>query len=289
MEELGYNNYWKVISAKFCGVPQNRERVFCVSIRKDVNNGMFGFEQDFDNGVRLKDILEDEVDEKYYLSDEMIKGLIDTIKEKGYKNPEISNCLTTVQKDSLVVEAKIKQIGNIVPTSNFNNPQRGRIYSVDGISPSLDCCGGGGREPKILELGLINENRQPKILVKEVTNCDKAVVEPKIIKLAKESGNHYGGGLYSKDGISPTLVSSGAGRGTNNIPKILELYRIRKLTPTEYFRLMGVSDEDIVKIQSTIVNGKLISNSQQYKLAGNSIVVNCMEFLKNFGTVELSR
>lgn len=68
LEELGYNNYWKVINAKWCGVPQNRERVFCVSIRKDVDNGHFNFYDDFDNGIRLKDILEDEVDEKFYLS-----------------------------------------------------------------------------------------------------------------------------------------------------------------------------------------------------------------------------
>ena len=323
LETLGYNNYWKVINAKYCGVPQNRERVFCVSIRKDVDDGMFSFEADFDNCIRLKDILEDEVDEKYYLSEKKTKGLIYTIKEKGYKNPqdayttdgrsycidsnyhkgtskgdvgkcrrtqiivkeatkkgykeaypgdsinleqpnsktrrgrvghqiantlttscnqavvegcairgrydengniqqtlefnntEVSNTITIVQKDSLILESKvaelkIKQIGNIVSTGNFNNPQRGRIYSADGLSPALNCCGGGGLEPKILE-----ENR------------------------------------------------------------------IRKLTPKECFRLMGASDDDIKKIQSTIVNGKLISNRQQYKLAGNSIVVKCMKFLKN--------
>jgi DNA (cytosine-5)-methyltransferase 1 len=71
LELLGYQNFWKVINAKNCGVPQNRERVFCVSILKEHDNGNFKFYDDFDSGVRLKDILDDHVDEKYYLSEEM--------------------------------------------------------------------------------------------------------------------------------------------------------------------------------------------------------------------------
>ena len=61
LDDLGYNNYWKVINAKDCGVPQNRERVFCISIRRDADKGTFRFNAPFDNGVRFKDILEDEV------------------------------------------------------------------------------------------------------------------------------------------------------------------------------------------------------------------------------------
>ena len=75
-DELGYNTYWKVLNAKDYGVPQNRERVFAISIRKDIDDGKFEFPQPFDNGVRLKDVLEDNVDEKYYLTDTMIRGFI---------------------------------------------------------------------------------------------------------------------------------------------------------------------------------------------------------------------
>lgn len=75
LDELGYNTYYKVLNAKDYGVPQNRERVFAISIRKDIDNGKFEFPQPFDNGVRLKDILEDNVDEKYYLTNTMIRGL----------------------------------------------------------------------------------------------------------------------------------------------------------------------------------------------------------------------
>lgn len=57
LEEQEYNNYYKVINAKNCGVPQNRERVFMVSIRKDVDDGSFKFEKDFDNGGPIERLI----------------------------------------------------------------------------------------------------------------------------------------------------------------------------------------------------------------------------------------
>ena len=71
LDEAGYNNYWKVLNAKDYGIPQNRERVFIISIRKDIDKG-FEFPEPFPLKLRLKDMLEDKVDEKYYLSDEQI-------------------------------------------------------------------------------------------------------------------------------------------------------------------------------------------------------------------------
>lgn len=75
LEEAGYNNYWKVLNAKDFGVPQNRERVFIVSIRKDIDRG-FCFPEGFPLEIRLKDVLEDEVDEKFYLPQERVDKLI---------------------------------------------------------------------------------------------------------------------------------------------------------------------------------------------------------------------
>lgn len=82
LEQVGYNNYYQVLNAKDYGIPQNRERVFIVSIRKDIDNGMFKFPEGFELEFRLKDMLEDGVDEKYYISDKMIEY----ISAKGTKN-----------------------------------------------------------------------------------------------------------------------------------------------------------------------------------------------------------
>ena len=74
MSELGYMNYGQVLNAKDYGIPQNRERVFTISIRKDLNQ-TFEFPQKQELKLRLKDMLEDKVDEKYYLSEKMKKNI----------------------------------------------------------------------------------------------------------------------------------------------------------------------------------------------------------------------
>lgn len=75
LEEIGYNNYYQVLNAKDYGIPQNRERVFIISIRKDIDKG-FTFPQPIPLELRLNDILEDQVDESFYLSGEMIDKIL---------------------------------------------------------------------------------------------------------------------------------------------------------------------------------------------------------------------
>ena len=75
LSQLGYNNYWKVLNAKDYGIPQNRERVFVVSIHKSVDNGQFRFPQRFPLTKRLKDLLEQQVDEKYYITQEKLAAI----------------------------------------------------------------------------------------------------------------------------------------------------------------------------------------------------------------------
>lgn len=86
MEELGYHSYYQVLNSKDYGIPQNRDRVFTISIRKDINK-IFTFPQKQELKLKLKDLLEDKVDEKYYLSEKMINY----ISKKGtatFKNPD---------------------------------------------------------------------------------------------------------------------------------------------------------------------------------------------------------
>lgn len=86
LEELGYNSYYQVLNAKDYGVPQNRERVFTISIRNDINK-QFEFAPKQELELRLKDILEDKVNEKYYLSEKMIK-YISATGTANYKNAD---------------------------------------------------------------------------------------------------------------------------------------------------------------------------------------------------------
>lgn len=242
LHEYGYNTYWKVLNAKNYGIPQNRERVYLIFIRKDLDNSQFKFPEPFDNEIRLKDLLEEEVDEKYYLSNEKVQKFLknfsqsdlpvttrnsdisSTIRASYYKNGSRNICENIENGNGYegVVESNnVKQIGNIVDTGNWNNPQRGRIYSASGCSPALNTCGGGGLEPKILTRPVLNKDNQIEI------------------------------DTYKYDNI-----------------------RIRKLTPKECFRLMGFSDRDFEAAKNAG-----ISNSQLYKQAGNSIVVDVLYYI----------
>lgn len=90
LEDAGYNNYWKVLNAKDYGIPQNRERVFIISIRKDLDNGTFKFPEGVELTKCLADMLDDEVEEKYYINSEKADNLIEQLIEKGDlpSNPE---------------------------------------------------------------------------------------------------------------------------------------------------------------------------------------------------------
>lgn len=277
LEMMGYQNYWKVLNAKDYGVPQNRERVFVVSI---LGGGQYLFPNPVKLEKRLKDVLESNVDEKYYLSDKFIQGLTNgtekqlakngrfvfrptdgncigmattskagtravdnyikepvCVAQRGRENGQqfeinktgCSNTLTSVQKDNYLVEPQVKQVGNIVETDSFGgNPQRGRIYSDEGVSPALSTMQGGGLEPEIIQ----------------------------------SSHGFNKGNVYKN---APTITSSGY--ENNNF--LSYNYRIRKLTPRECWRLMGVKDEQFDKLHD-------LSNTQLYKLAGNSIVVDVL-------------
>ncbi len=83
LDELGYNTYWKILNAKDYGIPQNRERVFGISIRKDIDKG-YTFPQGFELTLRLKDMLEKEVDERYFMTQEHLKRMDNW---KSFQNP----------------------------------------------------------------------------------------------------------------------------------------------------------------------------------------------------------
>lgn len=208
--------------------------------------------------------------------------------------PEVSKTLKANANDAGVV----MQVGNIVDTGNWDNPQRGRIYSCEGVSPSLNTVGGGGLEPKIIEpqikiLGNYMESNHDASrvvdikgiapTVKENHSTITGIAEPIKVKQATKQGyiECKPGGVADLSYPTSTLRRGRVQSGGANIPtittgepaihRIESPYRIRKLTPKECWRLMAFTDEDFHKAE------KVVSNSQLYKIAGNSIVVKVLE------------
>ena len=291
LDEYGYNVYWKVLNAKDYGVPQNRERVYLIFIKKELNNGKFVFPEGFDNGVRLRDILEEEVEEKYYISQDKMDRFITSlnnedallydvcqIKREGKAREYNDYCPTLSARDykdpRLINSNVVKQVGNISECNgSWKNPQVGRIYSTDGCSPTLNTCGGGSHEPKILQVGRINSSQDGVVVSDEEVSPTHKVGHgntPKVLKIGNvnPSGKGMNGNVFSDDGLSPTLTTN---KGEGN--KILSNLRIRKLTPKECFRLMGFNDSDYEAAS------KVVSNSQMYKQTGNSIVVDVLYYI----------
>lgn len=297
LDELGYNTYWKILNAKDYGVPQNRERVFAISIRKDIDDGKFEFPQPFDNGVRLKDVLEDNVDEKYYLSEDIQNRLIITDKTltKNIIETTKPSFRTIGQRDLVYSENSI--MGTLVAT-DYKQPKQiletnrcvkvgdlnyypyetsNRVYSKEGISPTLTTMQGGNTEPKIAE---------PIAYVKEATK--KGYVEPnelshsewkqQMYKRFIEDSNSEVSGVFTNQsqsfGYRPPM------KGYSKILKanvhdagVVESFRVRKLTPKECYRLMGFTDEQFDRSQT------FSSDSQLYKQVGNSIVVDVLYYI----------
>ena len=310
LAEYGYVSYWSVLNSKDYGIPQNRNRVFLISIRKENTNDypIYNFPKSFPLTVKLKDLLEKNVDKKYYLKEETVKKFLyisDDIKEidcgvyglsrnrdakgnviKRNFNPYV-NCLHT-------------QVGSARENMEVFVFEKDEISNSNTIDLAPRACAIRGRlvkgeENKFEQQLEINKNE----LSNALTTSQKYnyILEPiKIIEATKkgyaeaEEGDgvnisrmscHTRRGRVGK-GYAHTLTTS-CDIGTVEKCEVQTEegefkyeYRIRKLTPRECFRLMGVNDNDIDKI----INSD-IPTGQFYKLAGNSIVVDVLEKIFN--------
>ena len=150
MGRLGYCSQYQVLNAKDYGVPQNRERVFTVSIRRDIYKGYF-FPAPTPLEKRLKDVLEDDVDEKFYLSDERTKRLKTTTYNTGSEEVRAQNvdgeARTLCARD--YKDPKCVRVGGLYD-SDKERHQAGSIYDPEGISATLSTMQGGNQEPIIV-------------------------------------------------------------------------------------------------------------------------------------------
>ena len=194
LDGLGYSNYAKVLNAKDYGVPQNRERLFMVSILGECK---YEFPFPFELKLRLKDVLENNVDESYYISDKTVNRMI-----RGNGTDD---------------------------------------FCVDTNGCSKTICSS----------------------CYKMMTFDNYVFEPYV----EQYPRGFNDGFKYRNGISPTITTS----SWQNNNFVIYSKTIRMFTTRECFRLMGVSDSDIDKIQSAG-----ISKTQQYKMAGNSIVVDVL-------------
>lgn len=310
-DSLEYNIHWTVLNSKDFGVPQNRERVFIVCIRKDLPN-TFRFPKGMRLTKRLIDVLQERVDEKYYLSDKMIAGFMQHMenseeKNRGFKfepikdanteiasairanvfkmgpddnyiceslagritgrnpenpksrkkgielqqtleindNPNVTNTITTVEKDNVVIE--LRQVASLYE----NNADAGRVYDSKGIACTIKSDGGGGGGGAKTGLYVVDEVRQ--------------------LNPSKESGGqqpYQQNRVFDAECISPAIDTE-CGR-----PNYLVNQRIRRLTPRECYRLMGQPDSNFDKVE------KELSDTQLYRQAGNSIVVQVIKAIQ---------
>ena len=168
LESLGYTNYWKVLNSKHYGVPQNRERVFVLSILGE--HDPYEFHSGFELDVRLKDILEFNVDEKYYLSKEVqdrfkpnnkfkdMSGNIvgttapdfRTIGQRDLCYQENSVMGTLVATDYKQPKQIVERIGGLFDDEKHIR-QAGGVYNVDGLSPTLTVMYNGYKQPCIID------------------------------------------------------------------------------------------------------------------------------------------
>ena len=343
-ESIPYHVYYQVLNAKHYGIPQNRERIFIIGIRDDEDNN-FSFPKPFPLEKRLKDVLESEVDEKYFLSDKMLNFFSSHEKEQKEKGNgfsfkpkngiDVGNCITARYHkmgldDNYVA---IDDIANylranaaLCPTDNAvlieSQPKASRIIGCNPDNPK-------SRKPGLPTEQMIEVNEDETVtntlttvqkdnvvvistnnskgfdlaeeeedsinfsnpnsetrrgrVGKKVsqtldTQCNQGIVTRKPSKQEINSvlvvgdlggANEHNNRVYSTEGISPTLLAGNNGGGQSPVKHLTTTQRIRRLTPTEAFRLMDFNF-GIPGVKDFVWD---VSDSQAYRQAGNSICV----------------
>lgn len=276
LEKLGYSSYFKLLNAKDYEIPQNRNRCFMVSILGDY---YYGFPRKRKLKLRLKDFLEDEVDEKYYLSDKMKAYFTDMTNRNGFVRGEKFNPHTLDSKYAYTITTN----AGSRPTDNFIMVDEPIIAASRGRNPQNPSDRTTGMPTKqrleINSQGLCNTLTTVQkdnyviegyAVAEDTRNLKEKLADDLIEKENIEfpkilDDRDKGWGIKISD-VCPTQRANRS--GLKCIEKDL---RIRKLTPKECWRLMGFDDEDFEKAR------KVNSDGQLYKQAGNSIVVKVLE------------
>ena len=164
LESLGYSNYWQILNAKDYGIPQNRERVFCVSIRGE--HKPFKFPEKRELKLRLRDMIDEIVDEKYYLKESTIRSIVNSSfnsrRDSIRKGDDVA--YTILARD--FKGPQCVQVGEVVggKWDKMHDISR-RVYEPDGISPTVHCQQGGNTELKIAENFVLGGGEEDPVIV----------------------------------------------------------------------------------------------------------------------------
>lgn len=297
LKSLGYKNFWKVLNAKDYGVPQNRERVFMISIRDE--NASYEFPEKQELKLKLFDMLEPKVDNKYFLSEKLITNFSDMKNRNGFirglrfrPHDEKSKYAYTISThpagratDNFISET-------VCLNSKVNGKQpslQNRIYDSNGIATAVTTSFHPFIAIPAAVRGRVQEDGKTKQKLEiredsEVFNALTTVQKDSLIVIVPENTKKgyavakVGDGIYTnrphqKRGVVqknmiPTLKCSVSDIGV--VVDTEEWISIRRLTPRECWRLMGWSDENIDKVINEF------SDTQLYKMAGNGIVVSVL-------------
>ncbi len=231
MGKVGYDVEWTVLNSSDV-VPQNRERIYIVGhLRGRRTKPVFPIKRQSQATSEAKIIYSPELVKPRHQSQIVLSpnGCSPTLTATDYKH---------------TYKVTVKQVGNIRKNDSFGgNPQTGRVYSPDGLSPTLNTMQGG--------------SRQPKIVVKACLTPDRIKKRQKRRRFKENEEAEFTLTGQNKHGV---LINNG------------ESIAIRKLTPRECWRLQGFSDSQFDKAQAAG-----ISNSQLYKQAGNAVTVPVVE------------
>ena len=297
LTSLGYTNSYKVLNAKDYGVPQNRKRIFVVSM---LGGRMLDFPKPCPDGRVLRDVLEDDVDESFYLSEDKVakyRAHDERQRENGTGFGWRPSEPCGISPAVLTSPAK-SSTNTIIITGNIEDPSKyesvNRIYGTEGIAPAMTTCQGGGQVPKIKVVGHIEgyqgqservydaEGRAPTVVANrfgspasliEVKDNDTIpnLSEGEVVAMLTPGriNKRQNGPRCKTDGSSFTITCQDIhGIAENHDGRL----RIRYLTPRECWRLMGFPDSAYEAARDVPT-----SKTQLYKQAGNSIAVPCLE------------
>lgn len=258
LQEYGYNTYWKVLNAKDFGIPQKRERVIVVFVRKDMDNGKFEFPRPIGCSYPVLALMEEDVPENFYITGEKVEKFLEEYFSKEHRESD----------------KELVQSGYL-----HNNADTNRVYDSNGVVRTIKAeAGGGGAktgwyvinksngEAKTLKASYGKEgyqsltNRNPMYSMTGVAR----VINPERDGTSRTIKSNYGKSSLAN-------FKNKKDRGTT---AVCCCAAIRKLSPKECFRLMGFDDADYEDAKAAGV-----SNTQLYKQCGNSIVVDMLYYV----------